>query len=139
MDSDSGDLLIPDFIAYTIGIVVYFAGMHLNKRFRLFRDYNIPEPVTGGLLAALIVFGLHAITGLDITFDLESRDMLLVYFFTAIGLNARLSDLVAGGRPLGILLGLTLAFIVIQTLVGIGAAGCSACRRRSVFWSGRPR
>lgn len=122
METDVDALMIPDFIAYTIGIVVYFAGTHLNQRIRLFRDYNIPEPVTGGLLAALIVFGLHSVTGIDISFDLESRDTLLVYFFTAIGLNARLSDLVAGGRQLGILLGLTLLFIVIQTLVGIGGA-----------------
>lgn len=122
MMTDDGGLLVPNFISYTIGIVVYFAGMHLNRRVALFREYNIPEPVTGGLLAALVVFGLHGISGLDITFELEDRDVLLVYFFTAIGLNARLSDLLAGGRPLGILLGLTLVFIVVQNVVGIGAA-----------------
>ena len=123
MAGESGEILIPDFIAYTIGIVVFFAGMHLNGRIRLLREYNIPEPVTGGLIAAVVVFVLHQFTGLDIGFDLETRDTLLVYFFTAIGLNARLSDLIEGGRPLGILLGLTLAFIVVQTAVGIGAAG----------------
>lgn len=122
MAGETGDVLIPDFIAYTIGIVVFFAGMHLNGRIQLLRDYNIPEPVTGGLIAAVVVFFLHQFTGLDISFDLETRDVLLVYFFTAIGLNARLTDLIEGGRPLGILLGLTLAFIVIQTAVGIGAA-----------------
>ena len=119
---DGVDLQIPDFISYTIGIVVYFIGMHLNHRIRLLQEYNIPEPVTGGLLAALVVFGLHSFVQVDITFDLESRDMLLIYFFTSIGLNARMSDLVAGGRPLGILLGLTMVFILLQSAVGIGGA-----------------
>jgi Na+/glutamate symporter len=36
---------------------------------------------------------------LEITFDLDARDTLLLYFFTGIGLNARLSDLFRGGRP----------------------------------------
>ena len=122
MAGDIREVVIPDFIAYTIGIVVFFTGMSLNARIRLLREYNIPEPVTGGLLAAVIVFVLHEFTGIDFSFDLETRDTLLVYFFTAIGLNARLSDLIEGGRPLGILLGLTLAFIVLQTAVGVGAA-----------------
>ncbi|NNG03347.1 MAG: sodium/glutamate symporter [Inquilinus sp.] len=121
MDSDNG-VLVPAFVAYTIGIVVYFIGMNLNRRIRVLRAYNIPEPVTGGLLAALAVFGLYAVFGVEVSFDLATRDRLLVYFFTAIGLNARLSDLIAGGRPLGILLGLTVLFIVLQNVVGIGAA-----------------
>lgn len=45
-----------------------------------------------------------------------------MYFFTAIGLNARFSDLVKGGKPLFILLLLTLSFIVVQNLVGMGTA-----------------
>jgi ESS family glutamate:Na+ symporter len=41
---------------------------------------------------------------LEITFDLDVRDMLLLYFFTGIGLNVRLSHLFRGGRPFFILL-----------------------------------
>ena len=52
----------------------------------------------------------------------ETRDRLLVYFFTAIGLNARISDLVRGGKPLAILLVLTLSYIVIQNIVGMSGA-----------------
>lgn len=47
---------VPSFLAYTIGILVFFIGIHLNKRVAFLRDYNIPEPVTGGLLAAVVVF-----------------------------------------------------------------------------------
>lgn len=45
-----------------------------------------------------------------------------MYFFTAIGLNARFSDLIRGGKPLIILLVLTLSYIVIQNVVGISGA-----------------
>ncbi len=114
--------LVNDFISYTIGIVVFFIGMRLNERIGFLRSYNIPEPVTGGVLAALALLLLYLATGIEITYELETRDTLLVYFFTTIGLNARLSDLLAGGKPLAILLGLTLGYIVLQDLIGVLAA-----------------
>jgi ESS family glutamate:Na+ symporter len=113
---------LPTFIAITLGIVVYFIGRRLNRKITVLRNFNIPEPVTGGLIAAAISFALYVGFGVEINFDLEFRDVLLTYFFTAIGLNARISDLVQGGRPLIILLVLTLAFIIVQDAVGIGSA-----------------
>lgn len=115
-------MTLPDFISYTLGIIVFFTGMSINRRFAMLRDYNIPEPVTGGLLAALLLFCFYLTTGIEVSFDLTTRDKLLVYFFTAIGLNARFSDLISGGRPLLILLVLTLTFIVVQDLVGMAGA-----------------
>jgi len=122
MDQSITTITVDGFLAYTTGIVVYFVGMHLNRRVALLRAYNIPEPVSGGLIAAIITLSLYAGFGVELEFELETRDVLLVYFFTAIGLNARFSDLLAGGRPLAILLVLTLSFIVIQDVVGVLAA-----------------
>ena len=110
------------FLTYTIGILVFFVGAWLTKKIAFLRDFNIPEPVTGGLIAALVISLFFIITGNEIGFDLSTRDKLLVYFFTAIGLNARFSDLVSGGKPLIILLVLTLSFIVIQNIIGISSA-----------------
>lgn len=116
------ELAIDQFLAFTIGMLVLFTGVHLTKRIRILREFNIPEPVTGGLLAALVIFGIYLLTDLEVTFDLSTRDRLLVYFFTAIGLNARFEDLVKGGKPLLILLVLTISYIAIQNLVGISGA-----------------
>ncbi|RLC57603.1 MAG: sodium/glutamate symporter, partial [Chloroflexi bacterium] len=116
------ELAIEDFLAYTIGMLVLFTGVHLTRRIRFLREFNIPEPVTGGLLAAIVIFVIYLLTDLEITFDLSTRDRLLVYFFTAIGLNARFEDLVKGGKPLLILLVLTVSYIAIQNLVGISGA-----------------
>lgn len=113
---------IDNFLAFTIGIMVYFAGMLLNRRVGFLREYNIPEPVTGGILASLFTLILFIVFKSELSFDLEIRDVLLVYFFTTIGLNARLSDLVSGGKPLLILLGLTLGYIVVQDVIGVTTA-----------------
>ncbi len=121
-DSAITSVNVESFLAYTIGIVVFFIGMRLNKRVSFLRAYNIPEPVTGGLAAALVALLLYAGFSIELNYDLATRDTLLVYFFTAIGLNARFSDLVSGGRPLAILLVLTLGFIVVQDLVGVAGA-----------------
>ena len=59
------------------------------------------------------------VLGLEISFGTETRDLLLVYFFTSIGINSRFKDLISGGRPLMILLGLTLVFMVVQNVVGV--------------------
>ncbi len=111
--------VVPDFVALTIGIVVYFSGVAATRRFAVLRDYNIPEPVSGGILAALVTLALFVLFGLSVEFELMSRDLLLVYFFTTIGLNARLADLARGGRALALLLALTVAYIVIQNVVGV--------------------
>ena len=117
-----GVLFVRPFLAVTVGIVVLFIGKALNERFRLLREYNIPEPVTSGLLVAIALWLLHLTTGLRVSFDLNARDVLLVYFFVTIGLNARVSDLRAGGRPLIIVLICVTVFLVLQNAAGMAAA-----------------
>jgi ESS family glutamate:Na+ symporter len=117
-----GVVFVRTFLAITIAIVVLFAGKGINGRVRMLREYSIPEPVTGGLLLATALTLVYAIAGWRVTFDLQARDVLLVYFFTTIGLNARLADLKAGGRPLVILLVCVAAFLVLQDAAGIAAA-----------------
>lgn len=116
------EVAVDNFLAYTIGIVVFFIGVHLTRKFQVLRTYNIPEPVSGGLVAAVVIFLIYWLMNIELTFDLATRDRLLVYFFTAIGLNARVSDLIRGGKPLAILLVLTLSYIVIQNVVGVSGA-----------------
>jgi ESS family glutamate:Na+ symporter len=112
----------PAFLTFTISIVVFFLGAGLNHLISPLRRWNIPEAVTGGLLAAVITLVAYRAFGWAITFDLGARDMLLLYFFTGIGLNARLSDLLTGGRPFFVLLALTIVFLVIQNLIAAASA-----------------
>lgn len=114
---------VHSFIAVTLGIVVYFLGAQLTEWFPFLRKYSIPEPVSGGLLAALVTLGVVSFTGREVVYDLTSRDSLLIYFFTTIGLNAKLSDLIKGGPLLGIMLVLTIGYMFVQN--GIGVLGAS--------------
>jgi ESS family glutamate:Na+ symporter len=57
-----------------------------------------------------------------ITFDLFRRDILLVYFFAALGLRSSLRELISNGRPLFILVALASLFIVVQNVAGITIA-----------------
>ena len=116
-------IVVDSFIAVTLGIVVYFLGSRLTEQFELLRKYSIPEPVSGGLLAAIVTLGVVTVTGREVVYDLASRDSLLIYFFTTIGLNARFSDLVKGGPLLGLMLILTIGYMFIQN--GIGVLGAS--------------
>ena len=114
---------VHSFIAVTLGIVVYFLGAKLTERFQILREYSIPEPVSGGLLAAFVTLGVVTFTGREVVYDLASRDSLLIYFFTTIGLNAKLSDLIKGGPLLGIMLVLTIGYMFVQNGIGVlGAA-----------------
>lgn len=112
---------ISGLLTFTIAIVVFFTGSGINRAIPPLGRFNIPEAVTGGLLAALATLIAYRVFDTAIVFDLAARDMLLLYFFTGIGLNARLDDLLAGGRPLLILLALTVLYLVIQNLIALGA------------------
>ncbi|WP_420403341.1 sodium/glutamate symporter [Nisaea sp.] len=109
---------IPPFPTVTIGIIVFFLGAALTRRVGFLKAYNIPEPVSGGLLVAVLVWLLYVFLDIEIAFDLEARDEFLVIFFATVGLNARLADLARGGRLLAILLVATFLFIVLQNVVG---------------------
>ena len=122
MEFDNGILHISAFLSVTLGIVVLFVGKRVNNIVRFLSEFSIPEPVTGGLIFSVLIALLYVVTGIEIEFELSARDFLLVYFFTTIGINASLKDLVKGGKPLVILLAITIAYMVVQNLTGISVA-----------------
>lgn len=119
MAQAANSLVAPDFLTLTLGIAVYFVGVIVTQKVAILRNYNIPEPVTGGFLAALVLWAVHAASGLTIDFEMTTRDRLLVIFFAAVGINARFSDLLAGGRALVVLCILTTIFVFLQNMVGL--------------------
>ena len=105
-----------------LAILVLFLGRWLNRHYALLRNWNIPEPVTGGLVASFLFGVLYFAFKLQVAFTMDARDMLLIVFFTTIGLSANVKMLTAGGWVLVILTIVAAANNVIQDLVGVGVA-----------------
>ena len=122
MEFDNGVLQFSAFFAVTLGIIVLFVGRRVNNAVGFLKEFSIPEPVTGGLIFSLLITLLYLLGGVEIHFDLAARDVLLVYFFTTIGINASLKDLLSGGKPLVLLLTITIAYMFLQNLTGITVA-----------------
>ncbi|MFV9614664.1 MAG: sodium/glutamate symporter [Gammaproteobacteria bacterium] len=105
-----------------LAILVLFLGRFLNKKTNVLRHYNIPEPVTGGLLASILFSSVYFIFDIKINFSLEQRDALLVIFFTCVGLSSRFTTLLQGGKTLLILLVVATTYLFIQNFTGIAVA-----------------
>lgn len=103
-----------------LAILVLFLGRYVTRRFAVLRRYSIPEPVTGGLIASVLLTVAGVASGTSITFDLANRDILLVAFFTTIGLSARVPMLLAGGVLLVVLAVIAVVNIVLQNSIGVG-------------------
>ncbi len=109
-------------VSFTLAILLLFLGKTLVQHNTLLRQYCIPESVVGGFVCAAVTTLLYFGLNLQIEFDLEVRDTLLLYFFAGIGLRSDMRQLLKGGIPLLILLLLAGVFIVLQNALGMGMA-----------------
>ena len=110
------------FVSFTLAILLLFIGKELTQRMSALLRYSIPEPVVGGFLCTLVVGLVYFVGNVRIVFDLEVRDLLLLYFFAGIGLKSEVRTLINGGRPLLVLLALSATFIVLQNALGMSVA-----------------
>lgn len=102
--------------------VVLLLGKFLVAKVKFLQNFNIPEPVAGGLVAAIILYILHIVYGVSFKFEKSLQDAFMLIFFGSIGLSADFSRLKAGGLPLIWFTAIVGFFIVIQNTVGVGLA-----------------
>lgn len=102
-----------------LATLVLLLGRFLVKRIKFLSDFNIPEPVAGGLVAATIVYLLNVVFGMSFNFQKELQTACMLMFFASIGLSADFSRLKSGGRPLVIFLLVVSTFIFLQDTVGV--------------------
>ncbi|UCC55132.1 MAG: sodium/glutamate symporter [Gammaproteobacteria bacterium] len=107
------------FDVLIVGILVWFLGNYITERIHFLKANNIPPAVTGGLICSLIVTLVYSLADLQIVFDMRIRDLMLLVFFTTIGLSAKISLLKAGGKALAILLLVASIFLVVQNVTGV--------------------
>ena len=80
--------------------LVLLLGRGLVTRVGFLRTYNIPEPVAGGLVVALVLLALRAFD-IEVRFDTSLQTPLMLAFFATIGLSADFASLKKGGRVSG--------------------------------------
>lgn len=110
------------FETLAFACLVLLLGFFIVKKVSFFREYNIPEPVVGGFVIAVILYILNSTTGLTFSFETSLQTSMMLVFFTSIGLSADFERLKKGGRPLLIFVLLTGTFIAVQNVFGISMA-----------------
>jgi len=106
----------------SMSILILFVGMFLNKKIRILGDNYIPPAVTGGLLFALGTVLVYNFADIQVEFDMRMRDLLLLVFFSTVGLSARLKALASGGKALFILVIAAGVFLFLQNSLGVAIA-----------------
>jgi ESS family glutamate:Na+ symporter len=96
-------------------------GTWLKRKLPILDRLNIPVPIVGGMVFAVIALGLR---GRMVNFDPDVvlRDLLMVAFMTTVGLGARLQLIREGGVQMIWLLALSTAGAIAQNLLGMGLA-----------------
>lgn len=110
------------FYTLIAAVIVLLLGRFLVNRIDFLRRYNIPEPVAGGLVAAVVSLLVHSLWGYSIITSSELQTSFMLIFFASIGLSANFSKLREGGMGLVVFLGCVATFIVVQNSVGMGLA-----------------
>ncbi|OTG78040.1 sodium/glutamate symporter [Acinetobacter sp. ANC 5054] len=116
------DYILNPTFSLMLAVLVLYIGRFLNKHIPFLTKYNIPEPVAGGLVGAIIFFILHQFFGYTIAVNKPMQDTFMLMFFASIGLSANFAKLKEGGKPLVIFLLAISVFVVIQNAVGMAVA-----------------
>jgi len=103
-------------------VVVLLVGTLLNRRIGVLSKYNIPDPITGGLLFALLAAVAWAAFEFKVVTDQSIKPLLLLMFFGGVGMCADLRRLGRGGKALVIFLLVLLPYILLQNAVGVAVA-----------------
>ena len=105
-----------------IAIIALFVGKWVRRSIPMLSKVDIPNAVIGAAVVASLVLIGQIYLNIDVTFGSKTKDILLLVFFTSIGLSAKLHALMAGGKPLLILCLVTVIALAAQNLGGVALA-----------------
>ena len=103
-------------------VVVLLIGTQVNRRIVLLSKYNIPDPITGGLLFAALASIAWLALSFKVGIDQTIKPTLLLMFFAGVGMCADLRMLGRGGKALIIFLVVLFPYILVQNGVGVAIA-----------------
>jgi ESS family glutamate:Na+ symporter len=116
------ELTFNAFYTLIAAVIVLLLGRFLVNKIDFLKRYNIPEPVAGGLVAAILSLVVHSLWGFSISTSAQLQTSFMLIFFASIGLSANFAKLREGGIGLVIFLIAVSTFIVVQNAVGMSLA-----------------
>lgn len=96
-------------------------GVWIKKKLPVLDRLNIPASIAGGLVYAVVALILRD-RYLNLEMDLTLQSILMVAFFTSIGMSASVRLIREGGVQVLYFFGIASVGAVLQNLVGIGMA-----------------
>ncbi|MBL0176064.1 MAG: sodium/glutamate symporter [Ignavibacteria bacterium] len=105
-----------------LAALAIFAGHGVRRIFPVLARLNVPAPVLGGLLIAAGGLMAGQWTRMTFRFDTALQTPCMIAFFTSIGFAASAALLKSGGRLVLVFFGVSIAFALLQNLVGIAVA-----------------
>ncbi|MEA3413773.1 MAG: sodium/glutamate symporter [Pseudomonadota bacterium] len=103
-------------------ILVLYTGTFVISRVGFLRENNVPVPVVGGLLFAVLTAALYGALDIRPGFDMALKEPMMLVFFATIGLGADLKLLKQGGPRLLLFALICLAYLIVQDGIGIMTA-----------------
>src|SRR6266850_5416691 len=101
------------------GGVVLFVGYGVRRLIPVLSRYNVPAPVIGGLLVALVLLASRPRGEPLVAFDTRLQVPFMIAFFTTVGFGASLSLLKIGGPQVILFFLLATVLAVLQNVIGV--------------------
>ena len=105
-----------------IAIMVLYTGMFVIRHSTFLRNNDIPIPVVGGLLFAIITGLAYGQFGFRLQFDMALKEPMMLAFFASIGLGADMRMLVRGGPQLLLFGVICVVYLIVQNGIGMMTA-----------------
>src|SRR5574341_1032693 len=99
--------------------IILFIGYGIRRVVPFLSRYNLPAPVIGGLLVAVVALVARRSDVTLIQFDTTLQSPLMIAFFTTIGFGASFSLLKIGGPQVMLFFIVATVFAVAQNVLGI--------------------
>jgi glutamate:Na+ symporter, ESS family len=96
-------------------------GIWLKRKLPLLDRLNIPASIVGGLIFSLLALAMRDRV-VNLEPDLVLRDILMIAFFTTVGMGASMKLLKQGGIQVGIFFALSAVVALLQNVLGAAAA-----------------
>lgn len=120
---NSGDSSVLELNFYSTFIcimLVLIIGRVVTKCSSFLRNYDIPEPVTGGIIVAFVLFLSSYYANFTVKFAEDIKTPLLLAFYATVGLSADFDSIKKGGKLLVTFAIAVFVLLIVQNAIGVG-------------------